>query len=214
MTAPRVLNVRDFLPGALPAGAVYVGDRNTRGPRRFAPSPWANLWKIGKHGTREEVITKYEPYALEQLYDNSAWLVPLIDKDLLCWCSPAACHAEWLVQLAVASREDRPMPMLRADYPADWSQRARAVKEAAAWCCETCGRQCRRLGEPFDTHRRTLTVAHIDPAAGGNHERSNLRALCSGCHNRLDAPMRAKNAVATLRQQKLAAAAAAGQMPL
>ena len=78
------------------------------------------------------------------------------------------------------------MPVDWNDYPPDWREIALAVKESAGWRCEECGRQCRRPGEPFDTHRRTLTVAHL------NHDpmdcrRGNLRALCAPCHLRYDA---------------------------
>lgn len=78
------------------------------------------------------------------------------------------------------------MPMRRELYPDDWEQIAFRVKEEADWKCECCGKQCRRPGEPFDTHKRTLTVSHQDhnPA---NCERSNLKALCAPCHLRYDA---------------------------
>lgn len=81
------------------------------------------------------------------------------------------------------------MPMQRELYPADWDEIARAIKDAAAWQCQGCGQQCRRPGEPFDTHRRTLTVAHFD------HEPSAevvfVVALCAPCHLRHDAPRKA-----------------------
>lgn len=78
------------------------------------------------------------------------------------------------------------MPMDRSKYPANWDEIATAVKEAAGWKCEICGKQCRRPGEPFDTHKNTLTVMHI------NHVESdcapeNLAAGCAGCHLRYDA---------------------------
>lgn len=77
------------------------------------------------------------------------------------------------------------MPMKRHLYPVDWEQIAGAVKDAADWQCQQCGRQCRRPGEPFDTHRRTLTVAHWD------HDTQAaavfLVALCAPCHLRHDA---------------------------
>ena len=78
------------------------------------------------------------------------------------------------------------MPMDRKRYPPDWDQIAFKVKESAGWMCEMCGKQCRRPGEPFDTHKRTLTVAHL------NHEPEdcrpeNLMAMCSACHLRYDA---------------------------
>ena len=77
------------------------------------------------------------------------------------------------------------MPMERERYPSDWELIALAVKEAADWKCQVCGRNCRRPGEPFDTHRRTLTVAHL------NHQPEdcrpeNLKAMCAPCHLRYD----------------------------
>ena len=77
------------------------------------------------------------------------------------------------------------MPMERHRYPKDWKQIAAQVKEEAGWKCEECGKQCRRPGEPFDTHRRTLTVHHIDHTPE-NCERSNLVAPCAPCHLRAD----------------------------
>ncbi len=78
------------------------------------------------------------------------------------------------------------MPMQRELYPPDWEKIALAVKEAAGWKCEGCGKQCRKPGEPFDTHKRTLTVSHADhnPA---NCAKENLKALCAPCHLRYDA---------------------------
>lgn len=78
------------------------------------------------------------------------------------------------------------MPMDRSRYPADWDAIARRVKDEAGWWCEGCGKQCRRPGEPFDSHRRTLTVAHLDHDPS-NCRRDNLAALCAPCHLRYDA---------------------------
>lgn len=68
-----------------PPGAVYVG----RG------SPWGNPFVIGKDGDRAEVIRKFECFALPQM-DLSA----LKGKDLVCYCAPAACHADLLLAKA------------------------------------------------------------------------------------------------------------------
>ena len=78
------------------------------------------------------------------------------------------------------------MPMQRELYPQDWSLIAEEKKESTGWKCEFCGKQCRKPGDPFDTHKRTLTVAHMDhnPA---NCDPSNLKALCAPCHLRYDA---------------------------
>lgn len=90
------------------------------------------------------------------------------------------------------------MPMDRKKYPANWEKLARAIKDEADWKCEECGKQCRRPCEPFDTHKRTLTVAHL------NHKpldcrRENLKALCAPCHLRYDAAHHAE----TRRRRKM-----------
>lgn len=97
-------------------------------------------------------------------------------------------------------------PMRREEYPDDWEAIAADVKELAGWRCQTCGRQCRRPGEAFVTHRDTLTVAHRDnnPA---NCSPSNLIAECAPCHLRRDAKHHASNARKT-RERK------GGQMTL
>lgn len=104
------------------------------------------------------------------------------------------------------------MPMDRSRYPENWEAIALAVKEAADWECADCGRPCRRPGEPWvefafevaergwwmdldHPQRFTLTVAHLDQNPSNNAP-DNLRALCSGCHLRHDAPHRQANSQA------------------
>ncbi len=83
------------------------------------------------------------------------------------------------------------MPMNKSLYPIDWHEIALAIKEAVDWQCQQCGMQCRRPGEPFDTHRRTLTVAHWDHYL--DEKDVFLVALCPTCHNRHDGKYRAQN---------------------
>ena len=78
------------------------------------------------------------------------------------------------------------MPMDRARYPDNWEKIALAVKTAAGWKCQKCGKQCRKPGEPFDTHKRTLTVAHLNHTPEDVRE-ENLMAMCAPCHVRYDA---------------------------
>lgn len=78
------------------------------------------------------------------------------------------------------------MPMIRSLYPEDWERIALSVKEKADWKCQQCGKQCRRPGEPFDTHRRTLTVAHMNHIPQDVRP-ENLKAMCAVCHLRYDA---------------------------
>lgn len=72
----------------LPEGAVYVG----RGSR------WGNPYRIGEHGTREEVIAEYRAYIERHptLVDELRARHP---SALACWCAPLACHGDVLAAL-------------------------------------------------------------------------------------------------------------------
>ena len=78
------------------------------------------------------------------------------------------------------------MPMDRKRYPKNWKQIADDIKEKADWKCQVCGKQCRRPHEKFDTHKRTLTVAHLNHVPEDCRE-ENLKAMCAPCHLRYDA---------------------------
>jgi len=58
-------------------------------------------------------------------------------------------------------------------YPADWSERATAIKEASGLKCERCGSP--------SVPKRILTVHHLD-GNKSNCEPFNLAALCQKCH--------------------------------
>jgi len=65
-------------------------------------SKWGNPFVLGKDGTREEVVAKYETYLPNRL-DLMAALPELRGKRLGCWCKPEACHGDVLARLAEAS---------------------------------------------------------------------------------------------------------------
>ena len=62
------------------------------------PSKWGNPFSIGKDGTREEVIKKYEEW-ISQQPELLADLPSLKGKVLGCWCKPQACHGDILAKL-------------------------------------------------------------------------------------------------------------------
>lgn len=114
------------------------------------------------------------------------------------------------------------MPMNKARYPADWSAQAQVVKDEAQWCCESCGRPCRRPGEARADFEARILETHWGPELyeevhddemgvvyvprfqrfcltvahldqrPENCDRTNLRALCAPCHLRHDRPFRPK----------------------
>lgn len=61
-------------------------------------SMFGNPFKIGKDGTREEVITKYEKYVRGRP-EILADLPRLEGQALGCYCKPKACHGDILVKL-------------------------------------------------------------------------------------------------------------------
>ena len=79
--------------------AVYVGRANRR--RGLAGSDFGNPYRVDADGTREHVVEKYRRWLLGQpaLLDR---LRELRGRRLACWCSPAACHADVLIELVDA----------------------------------------------------------------------------------------------------------------
>ena len=59
---------------------------------------WGNPFFIGKDGTRDEVISKYEAYIMNKPELIQA-LPELIGKTLGCWCKPLACHGDILKRM-------------------------------------------------------------------------------------------------------------------
>lgn len=83
----KVYNVKD---SNIPEGAVYIGRR----------SPWGNQFIIGVHGDRDQVIAKFKAWC-----SHNPWFVErvqrdLIDKNLVCHCTPLACHGDVLLEIA------------------------------------------------------------------------------------------------------------------
>lgn len=86
---PRVCNLSwdNF-----PVDAVYIG----------RPSEWGNPFSIPKDGNRNTVIKKYREWiyspAQKELFARVR--SELKGKDLVCWCSPAPCHGDVLLEIA------------------------------------------------------------------------------------------------------------------
>lgn len=80
------------------AGVVFV--EKERFPKRA--SPFANPYKVGTHGTREEVIAKFRKYMVEKLEVDPSLkdeLLAMKGKTLGCWCKPDGCHGDVLLEL-------------------------------------------------------------------------------------------------------------------
>ena len=101
-----VIHIRD---ARNTASEIYIG-RESKTRKR---SEWANPFFIGKDGTREEVLEKYEAYAWEML-ESGHWeeedLLNLIGYTLVCYCAPERCHGNVLdsmITKILARREEQ-----------------------------------------------------------------------------------------------------------
>jgi hypothetical protein len=62
-------------------------------------SPWGNPFRIGRDGTRDEVIEQYREWLLYNP-ELMARLPELKGKRLGCYCKPLRCHGDVLAELA------------------------------------------------------------------------------------------------------------------
>lgn len=79
-------------------GVLFIGKE--RYPKYS--SVFANPYKIGKDGSREEVINKYKIYISNKLNKDNLLvnkLISLKGKTLGCWCHPEYCHGNVLLEL-------------------------------------------------------------------------------------------------------------------
>jgi hypothetical protein len=62
------------------------------------PSKWENPYRIGKDGTRKEIIEKYQFYlkANRELMED---IMSLDGKVLGCYCKPLPCHGDVIVRV-------------------------------------------------------------------------------------------------------------------
>lgn len=71
-------------------GGTYIG----------RPSKFGNPFVIGQHGSRADVIARYETWLLSQPALVEAAKRELRGKSLVCWCAPLACHGDVLLRVA------------------------------------------------------------------------------------------------------------------
>lgn len=75
---------------------VYIGRPGPYGnPFSHLPNTTAGY----RVATREEAIEGYYSYIITKLAQEPDFLEPLRDKVLACWCKPAACHGDVIVEM-------------------------------------------------------------------------------------------------------------------
>lgn len=95
---PRVLNKHKE---PIPNDAAYVG-RPTKWGNPFSHIKGADVVLVDN---REDAVLLYEHWIATQP-DLISALHELRGKDLACWCAPLPCHADVLLRLANATKEE------------------------------------------------------------------------------------------------------------
>jgi hypothetical protein len=89
---PRVLNKRDGLCVDDYINAIYVG----------RPTIFGNPFVVGVHGIQGECVELFREWInlpeQETLRQQAREI--LVGRDLICWCAPASCHADILLEIA------------------------------------------------------------------------------------------------------------------
>lgn len=98
----RVVNIKTVDFDKSNPDHVYIGRVNKN--YEVAESKWANPFKVGDDGTREEVIRAYREWLKHQPELLNS-LEELRGKILFCWCCPEACHGNVLVDLLEGNTE-------------------------------------------------------------------------------------------------------------
>lgn len=78
-----------------PRGTVYIG----------RPSPWGNPFVVGLDGNRKEVIAKFRDLVEDRPEFKERIKSELKGKDLVCYCYPAACHGDVILEIANAEED-------------------------------------------------------------------------------------------------------------
>lgn len=98
----RVVNIKGVDFDATNPDHVYIGRKNKN--YEVAESKWANPFKVGDDGTRDEVINAYREWIKHQPELMNS-LEELRGKILFCWCCPEACHGHVLVEMLEGNTE-------------------------------------------------------------------------------------------------------------
>lgn len=72
-------------------------------------SIWGNPYKIGRDGTREQVIEKYRVHIVKRLLIEEGLVDELMKLDgqtLGCYCKPESCHGDVLVEIIEELKDD------------------------------------------------------------------------------------------------------------
>lgn len=139
------------------AGVVFV--KNADGTKERYPktsSVFANPFKIGKDGNRDEVIQKYKKHIVKKINENTELLDKLLSlkgKSLGCWCYPEPCHGNILLELI--------SEYSKVIYSVDFENEKCIVCNEI--CNSSCGYKCEHCSNIYcNEHNTDENTCHCD----------------------------------------------------
>jgi rRNA maturation endonuclease Nob1 len=83
------------------------------------------------------------------------------------------------------------------NYPSDWNSRRKSVYQRDGYKCQNCGRLGGTQGNA------ELHAHHIVPInKGGSHSKTNLKTMCSQCHNAIHNDSQAPTATGSIQSKE------------
>lgn len=75
-------------------------------------TPWGNPFRIGRDGTRDEVIAKYHQLVERNPALRTKIKRELAGRDLMCYCRPWECHGDVILAIANPSLVPAATPVI------------------------------------------------------------------------------------------------------
>ena len=98
LEAPRVVRIKRKGRAIVQDCDVYIGRSWNMGGWKLGKSKWFNPFTVRACGSARAAVAKYKVYILSRP-DLLECLSELDGKTLGCWCAPAPCHGDVLVEL-------------------------------------------------------------------------------------------------------------------
>lgn len=115
-----VINLKGRRSKCLEKGEIYIGRRINMGGWHLHDSDFANPFKIGRDGERDQVLELYEKHLLDNNFIKNLFNLILkenrVDFTFACWCKPDPCHGDILLKYLSLFQLIENYPFLSDDY--------------------------------------------------------------------------------------------------
>jgi hypothetical protein len=111
--------------------AFYIGRRNVA--HNMAQSDYRNPHRIGKGMSREQAVAAYRSHLLDPAQHRLMSGLDILDgRDLVCWCAPAACHGDVLLEFVRHMRTTTTADTIARVIVSEWPEQRISVDDLLA----------------------------------------------------------------------------------